>query len=291
MIDKTSWTEEDIKNLIVNQVKENINLDYKASASLARMNDSCKKELSKDVSAFANSDGGILVYGVVEIGNIPIRIDDGFDPNVVTREWIEQVIDSNIKRKVDGIRIYQVDLSGEKSGRVVYVISIPQSTDAPHMANDNRYYKKYNFKSNPMEDYEVRDVRRRHAYPNLKVKFVVDYKEKKIEVFIYNTSQVTAEYYGVRLYIDSRIEVINNGGFILGKNNEFIINEHQKFSAMCLINNFIYPKAMPIWEGEEFLLSTIKFDHPISEEMLLYYMGWRVSGPGFNNTGFMGFEF
>ena len=66
MIDKTNWTEGDIQDLIDNQVRENIKLDYKASASLAKKNDNCKKELSKDVSAFANSDGGVLIYGVVE---------------------------------------------------------------------------------------------------------------------------------------------------------------------------------------------------------------------------------
>jgi len=32
---------------------------------------------------------------------------------------------------------------------------------APHQAYDHRYYKRYNFQSIPMEDYEVRDLMRR----------------------------------------------------------------------------------------------------------------------------------
>src|SRR5690606_323211 len=33
---------------------------------------------------------------------------------------------------------------------------IPFSYNAPHISKDNRYYKRYNFSSVPMEEYEVR---------------------------------------------------------------------------------------------------------------------------------------
>jgi hypothetical protein len=36
------------------------------------------------------------------------------------------------------------------------------------MAADNRYYKRYNFQSIPMEDYEVRDLARRAEAPDLR---------------------------------------------------------------------------------------------------------------------------
>ncbi|TDL70422.1 ATP-binding protein [Paenibacillus amylolyticus] len=295
MIDKTRWTEEDIQNLIINQVKENINLDYKASASLAKMNDNCKKELSKDVSAFANSDGGILIYGVVEEGNIPIRIDDGCDPNVVTREWIEQIIDSRIQRKIAGIRIHQVGLSGENSGSVMYVISIPQSKDAPHMADDNRYYKRYNFKSAPMEDYEVRDVRKRNDHPNLKLDLLINPVEgsieKELNVLIHNTSPVVAEYYGVRLYIDNRLQISKNEVYGYGTDEEIVYDKYNIFKARCLIQIFAMPKGnMPVWEGESFKLSTINFLTPTNKEEV-YLLGWKVSGPGFMNSDFLKLKF
>jgi hypothetical protein len=41
-------------------------------------------------------------------------------------------------------------------------VQIAQATSrAPHQANDYRYYKRFNFESTPMEDYEVRDLMRR----------------------------------------------------------------------------------------------------------------------------------
>lgn len=140
----------------------------------------CKNELSKDVSAFANSDGGILIYGVIEKDNVAVKIDDGYDPNIVKREWIEDNIHGRIQRRIEGIRIFQVDLKITNPGRVIYIISIPQSLDGPHMANDHKYYKRFNFKSAPMEDYEVRDVRRRNNVPNVNLWFTVEDVEDEI---------------------------------------------------------------------------------------------------------------
>jgi hypothetical protein len=59
------WVESDIASLISNRVQEDLSLDYKACAALEE-SDKKKAELSKDVSAFANSAGGTLVYGVCE---------------------------------------------------------------------------------------------------------------------------------------------------------------------------------------------------------------------------------
>jgi hypothetical protein len=163
------WVESDINELIANQVQESLLLDYKSRDALRRAEDRKRVDLCKDVSAFANSAGGILVYGVEEDKHFPTQIDDGYDPNDITKEWIEQVINSGIQRRVGGIIINQIHLSGLKAGRVMYVVIIPQSPDAPHMASDNRYYKRFNFESVPMEEYEVRDVARRVETPELYV--------------------------------------------------------------------------------------------------------------------------
>ena len=58
-------TEEDIVELVQSGVPESLELDYKASPSLGTT-DVQKNEISKDVSSFANSAGGSIVYGVVE---------------------------------------------------------------------------------------------------------------------------------------------------------------------------------------------------------------------------------
>ena len=54
-----------LDQLIANSVEENAELEYKAAAALQR-EDRKITEATKDVSPFANSNGGILIYGIKE---------------------------------------------------------------------------------------------------------------------------------------------------------------------------------------------------------------------------------
>src|SRR5205823_5737014 len=135
--------------------QESLHLDYKDSRAI----DSSKfAEIAKDVSAFANSDGGLIIYGVQEKDHLPIGKDGGIDHNRYSRERLEQVMSSNISPRIDDVRIAQIPLSAAAS---IYAIKVPKSFRAPHQASDKKYYKRYNFQSLPMEDYEINDVRSR----------------------------------------------------------------------------------------------------------------------------------
>lgn len=61
-------TEQDLRELVEAQVSEALRLDFK----LAQYgnSDSDKRELLKDVSAFANAQGGHLLIGVEETGGV-----------------------------------------------------------------------------------------------------------------------------------------------------------------------------------------------------------------------------
>ena len=85
MVLPRDWKEADVLALITNGVKESLELDYKQCASLQKT-DGKKKEISKDVSAFANSAGGTIVYGMIENGQSPINIDVGYDPTDISKE-------------------------------------------------------------------------------------------------------------------------------------------------------------------------------------------------------------
>ena len=73
-----------IQLLIDNKIKESINLDYKTE--LGKIND----EIAKDISAFANTSGGRIIYGIEEIKNLPTSINWIGSKNV--RERIENII-------------------------------------------------------------------------------------------------------------------------------------------------------------------------------------------------------
>lgn len=57
-----------LQSIIDNEIEESIHIDFKRSESLSKT-DLAKKEISKDISAFANSDGGIIIYGIEEINH------------------------------------------------------------------------------------------------------------------------------------------------------------------------------------------------------------------------------
>ena len=118
------WSEEDLFELISLGEQESLVLDYKASDALGQT-DKKKNELSKDVSAFANSAGGTIVYGMLENGHVPTALDSGFDRSIISKEWLEQVINSRIQRRIDGVTINQINLTTSRPGRVAYVVSIP----------------------------------------------------------------------------------------------------------------------------------------------------------------------
>jgi hypothetical protein len=154
-------TKADLQRLIDDSIQESLTLDYKASPALAK-DSKPRDELCKDVSALANSAGGQIIYGIEEKDKRPFRIDDGVEG--ITREWIEQVIDSNVQPRILGLVITPIQLAKGYA----FVIMVPQSTSrGAHQAPDKKYYKRQNFQSVAMEDYEIRDVMKRATTPDL----------------------------------------------------------------------------------------------------------------------------
>ena len=57
-------TIEDVKALIAAGVEENTTIEYKSGINIADAK--WKGEMAKDVSAMANANGGVIIYGVKE---------------------------------------------------------------------------------------------------------------------------------------------------------------------------------------------------------------------------------
>lgn len=161
---------EDLDALIENQVEESLTLEYKSSGALTRSNDKIK-ELIKDVTAMANSAGGTIIYGIKEFddperSHLPEKITP-ISRKEFSKERIEDILTSNISPKLEEMIIHPIQL--DNPDEVVYVIEIPQSNTAHQNLKDFRYYKRFNFKAEPMADYEVRDVMNRSTNPLIEV--------------------------------------------------------------------------------------------------------------------------
>ena len=165
------WDEAKLQSLIDNFVEESLSLEYKSAGSFA-LTDSKRKEITKDVSAMANSAGGTIIYGLKEYTEPEKKhLAECIDPisrTPFSKEWLEQVI-NNIRPHIDNVVIHPICLSHGPND-VAYAVEIPQSTTA-HQAIDHRYYKRFNFLSEPMEDYEIRDIMNRATTPDAAVEF------------------------------------------------------------------------------------------------------------------------
>lgn len=163
----SDWTKQRLEQMITDGVEESLSLDYKRADALAKT-DGKKTDITKDVSAFANSSGGVLIYGIAECGDdarkhLPERLDPILRTEI-SKEWLDQVIQS-IQPRIEGVVIHPVTIS-ELDNRVCYVVEVPQSHTA-HMARDHRYHKRHNFTTQAMEDYEIRDVMNRRTHPKI----------------------------------------------------------------------------------------------------------------------------
>jgi hypothetical protein len=147
------YAEEDLQMLIKNQIEESINLDYKSARAIDN-SPKKNKEIAKHISAFANSDGGIIIYGIEENDHRPQSLSF-VDGNQFTKEWLENIIDSHIHQKIHDLIIYPIRVKGDVE-KTVYLVKIPPSDNVPHQCSDKVYYRRYNFKSVPMEEYEIR---------------------------------------------------------------------------------------------------------------------------------------
>jgi len=165
--EKEEYTFDDIQALIDNDVEESLYLDFKQAGALDRKDNTKRFDISKDVASFANSDGGIIVYGIKE-KNHKAESLSFINGNDITKEWLEQVINSHIQRHIPDLKIFPIRKDGNIE-QTVYIVKIPASIEAPHMSKDNKFYKRYNFESVPMEEYEVRQMYGRKVKSSLKI--------------------------------------------------------------------------------------------------------------------------
>ncbi|HXH42024.1 MAG TPA: ATP-binding protein [Thermoanaerobaculia bacterium] len=197
----------ELQALVANKVQESLHLDYKSRAVFDKKIDHVRTDLAKDVSAFANSDGGMLVFGIEERDSLPTGLDIGVDHTAWTRERIEGILTSNISPRIDGMEIVQIPASVSHS---YFVIVTQRSSRGPHQETiEHRYYKRFNFKSQPMEDYEIRDVRNRRDVVLPLVSVDVDIRHGVLlELVVTNIGDIAAE--NVRFRIEPAIDKLSN---------------------------------------------------------------------------------
>ncbi len=255
-----------IKSFIQNELEESIHIEFKASGALSK-NDSKKKEVSKDVSSFANSDGGIIVYGILEKNHKASELSF-IDGSVFTKEWLEQIISSTISRNIPDLKIFPIR-NNSKIEETIYVVQIPPSIDAPHISRDKRFYKRFNFESVPMEEYEIRQLYGRKVKSKLVLdRFTIsksiesledDEFEFILEVNVFNDGEKMEENYKVNIYFID----INKGIRIYSNSSES--NTNINFTRLEDNRTKVSVKGItPIYPNES--LNTVRINFALKKE-------------------------
>ena len=148
--------EGDLLELIHHKDSESKIIDYKKE--LPKDNQEGKKEFLYDVSSFANTSGGHLIYGMDEEKGIPIKIEpiDLDDPDKKILE-----LDNRIR---DGIepRIPKVEIGEVQIGKgSVLVVRIERSYSAPHrvtLGGSGKFYGRNSRGKYPLNVHDLRSA-------------------------------------------------------------------------------------------------------------------------------------
>ncbi len=263
--DKEEYEFSDIQSLINIEAEESIYLEFKAAGALDKTEGKIK-EISKDVASFANSDGGIIIYGINELKH-KAESPSFIDGKVFTKEWLGQIINSNIHKRIYGLKIFPIRFNRDLS-KTIYIVKVPMSLDAPHMSKDKKFYRRFDFESVPMEEYEVRSLYGRKNKSKLEISMNlifpigVDYYDEyynfKCEVNIINIGFVVEETYKMNVFFSNFSEYIDffEGGHSTKFNNT-VTNNSVKLSTSG---------TTPIFPEEE--VNAIRFYFKVPKQRL-----------------------
>lgn len=228
----TDITKEDIDFLIDNKISEIKTLEYKEK--LPGPQDSDKKEFLSDISSFANSSGGDVIYGIKEARNkegkktgepetvVPLKGITADD----AKQKIENLIRTGIEPRIP-VHVKVVDGYDPDGKGFIILVRIPQSFASPHMVtfkNTSRFYCR-----------------------NSAGKYQLDYHEIK-NAFLATDSQAER----IRNFLQNRLAKIisDETPMILFKPHRFVLH-------LLPMNSFLTQKRFDLTD-EDYLRTSLK---------------------------------
>lgn len=190
------------------------------------------KELGLQTSAFANTGGGYLVFGVKkdDLSFQPCQLLEGGEP---MEEFLAKKIQLSVEYPLIGAKVYRISFANDPS-QAVFLVEYPNSPKAPHQAKtDKKYYWRANFTSEPAPHFHLELLRNRFTRSSLEISETVftvrvpSYQEEvdtlfgksqktrlevDLQILVANTSMMCADVWGLHYRIEHRPPMWTNKG-------------------------------------------------------------------------------
>ena len=192
-----------IEDFVEQKQQENLHLDFKTLRRSAFAPDD-RKNLAKAVSGFANSDGGLVVWGI-DARPDEEGIDAALEPKPIENvrlaySRLESLTGESANPIVDGVEHRMID---QHDGAGFLVTYVPGSDSLPHMAKlgEDRYYKRSGDSFRRMEHFDLEDMFGRRPRPVLSLYTDVRVEGERLAVVvgIRNAGRGVARFPSLRL--------------------------------------------------------------------------------------------
>jgi hypothetical protein len=251
----------DLQNYFKEEREESQILEFKSG-------DIKISDLYKEICAFLNSDGGIIIIGSPREKKVVrndqfIRICQGkLTPSIFkSKKWIEEHIAKTIEPFAEGIEIKEFSNLNESH----YIIEVPKSKTPPHQfKNEGRYYIRVYEEARPAPHKIIRSLFLRNVKPVFNIYILFKHHEffdnqLQLDIIIENSSVIPA--FGVM----NRLEIINIAS-IIGEGTWEISDSGE---------SYVYEKKMETYIVDE-ITTTLSFEieHKF-QPFIVYVMVWN----------------
>jgi hypothetical protein len=182
-------TASDLAALVTERVEEGRQLEFKRE--LPGSKDEDKIELCADVSSFANTGGGYLLFGIDETDGAAsgVRGLPGVDVDAAILR-IEQILAAGIDPPVPGIAFRRIPTEEDAS---VIAIHVPRSWRAPHLVKCRASFRMYARTSRGKQPLDAQEIRRTFESAGNAVEAIRRWRDDRIAKILADDTPIRLE--------------------------------------------------------------------------------------------------
>lgn len=178
----------DIHQLMMNSVQEGKTIEYKLM--LPGGNDQERKEFLADVSSFANTMGGDLIYGIEEENGIPKKIV-GVELSDVDAEI--RRLDNMIRDGIEPRIITNIKSIATEDSKMILLLRIPKSWNSPHRVIFKRHDKFYARNSGGKYSLDTSELRLAFTSSYVIEEKIRKFRNERVHTLMFNETPIPLE--------------------------------------------------------------------------------------------------